>query len=343
MRHNKSVLSGCLGLDRASKQNQLWILKALLLAGALAVSGCNDVHLPMKSEQLASWFHGGFAGKKIVYWGNSTVSNAYQMFEDLGAQTGSYGLLRGLEYRSDMEQVESDGNGNVTVTLSAPVTYVRGQWVSLRFADPQLDNVYWAPSVKIESVQGNAFTYSLPNAPALGVTEAQGTVTGSILNFGNNGATLAAMLGGAPYPASLVCAEKPDLLIIRGPLINDVRLGLTDLEKATALERQMLDMFEKCVPHAAILLTTENSLLTTDTGQHWVQPNSDAQSYTNILHDAVMSMKGGYPNVDVIDVMAEVYGTTSPASSPLMANQLHPSAAGQNVEAGVLLRAIGSL
>lgn len=75
------------------------------------------------------------------------------------------------------------------------------------------------------------------------------------------------MLEDALYPASLVCEVKPDLLIIRGPLINDVRLGWTDLDKAKELEWETLALFHKCIPKAAILLTTENSLLTTDTGQ----------------------------------------------------------------------------
>ncbi len=319
-------------------------LRSAILLFALPVLGCSSLSLStVRPVALASWFRGGLAGKRIVYWGNSTVSNAYQMFIDLGMQTGRGGLLHGLEYRWDMRGVEADSRGNVTVTLAGPVTYSPGQWVSPRFANPEHDAEFWAPSVKITAVSGNTFTYSLRSAPESAFSSDQGQVTGSILNFGNNGATLAAMLADAPYSAQLVCETKPDLLIIRGPLINDVRLGTTDLSQAKSLEREALDYFHQCIPDTAILLTTENSLLTTDTGEHWVQPNSDAQEYTNILHDAVMAMDGIYPNVEIIDVMAEVYGTACPATSPLMANQLHPSAAGQDAEARVLLNAIGDL
>jgi len=322
-----------------------------LLACLLGAAGCTGTFMPPGSlpnpnsaGPLKSWFAGGIAGKKIVYWGNSTVSNAYQMFNDLGDQTASRGLLSGLEYRRDMEGVESDANGNVTVTLEAPVKYKAGQWVSPRFTDPLDNAIYWRPSVQIKSVHGNTFTYTLPRLGKTSYTKDNGQVTGSILNFGNNGATLRGMLAGdVLYPASLVCSEKPDLLIIRGPLINDVRLGRRNLSQAETLEKEALAQFRKCIPNAAILLTTENSLLTTDTGEHWVQPNANAQKYTNIMHDAVMAMKGIYANVEVLDVMAIVYGTNCPASSPLMSNQLHPSAKGQHKESGALLDVIGVL
>jgi len=295
------------------------------------------------SDPLASWFKGGIAGKKIVYWGNSTVSNALTMFYKLGKQTAPGGFLDGLEYRTDFEGVAADAQGNVTVTLSAPVIYELGQWVSVWFGNPEHVNTFWQPSVRISAISGNTFTYVLPGVPVTPYSKDWGYVTGSILNYGNSGAALAYLLAGdAPFPIAAVCEAKPDLLIIRGPLINDVRLGQTDLEQAIALEKSALDHFQACIPNASILLTTENSLLTTDTGQHWVQPNADAQLDTNIMHDAVMAMDGLYPNVRVLDVMALVYGLTCPASSPLMVNQLHPSAVGQEAEASVLLGVIGS-
>jgi hypothetical protein len=134
------------------------LLAAIALIAAFAAAGCNSVTLPASSKQLASWFHGGFAGKKIVYWGNSTVSNAYQMFIDLGEETQSGGALEGLEYRWDMQGVET-GDGSVTVTLSSPVEYKVGQWVSIRFSNAAHTDTFGLPSVQIESVQGNSFTY----------------------------------------------------------------------------------------------------------------------------------------------------------------------------------------
>jgi lysophospholipase L1-like esterase len=89
-------------------------------------------------------------------------------------------------------------------------------------------------------------------------------------------------------------------------------------------------------------LTTENSLLASDVGgSGWVKPNSAAQAYTNIMHDAVMSFAGKYPNVEVFDLMAAEYGQIVKLTSPLMADQLHPNALGQTTEADLIAALIG--
>jgi hypothetical protein len=229
---------------------------------------------------LAHWLVNGLAGKKLVVWGNSTVSNAVYFFYRLATYCKPGQPLDGLG--------------------CSPVTY---------------DDV------------------EIPR------------ILGSIYNYGNNGASLAGLLNGSgPYPIDAVCTAKPDLLIMRGPLINDVRLGQCDLGCATVRVQQALERLEQCTPDSSILLTTENSLLTTDPGNfHWVQPATAAaaQTYTDILHDAVMAMSGKYPNVLVYDVMAEEYGTVAPPTSTLMPNQLHPGATGQQAEADLLVQIIG--
>ena len=293
-------------------------------------------------QPLASWFRGGFAGKKIVVWGNSTVSNAIFFFDELCRQTAAGGALAGIECRTDLRGVQADRDETVTVTLAAPVAYRVGQWVSPRFNNPQNQSHFWAPSVQVSAVSGSSFSYKRRGAPATPFTPDSGRVSGAILDFGSKGAALSVLLNTTgPFSATGVCNLAPDLLIVRGPLINDVRLGQVDLAKAELLEKKALDQFASCAPSTAILLTTENSLLTSDTGQHWVQPNGSAQQYTDILHDAVISMTGKYPNVQVVDVMTAVYGRACPPSSPLMANQLHPNAAGQTKEAQFLLGVIG--
>jgi hypothetical protein len=213
---------------------------------------------------LSRWYQGGFDGKKVVVWGNSTVSNALYFFQQFDSFTRAGGPLAGLN-----------------------------------------------PS--------------------------------NVLNFGNNGASLAALLAGqGPHPIEAVIAAQPDLLIMRGPLINDVRLGQTDLAQAEQLLIDALDRITAGSPNTDILLTTENSLLTTDVdGYHYVQPNSAAQPYTDILHDAVLAMSGRYPHVAVYDIMALEYGTTCQPSSPLMANQLHPNQAGQTEEADLDVKVVG--
>lgn len=145
-------------------------------------SGTAELRIPLKGP-LAAWFQGGIAGKRIVYWGNSTVSNAYQVFIDLGEQTKSGGELSGLEYRWDMAGVQSDGDGNVTITLQSPVSYKVGQWVSFRFSEAQNADVFWKPSVQITAVDGNSFTYRLPVPARLasGAIPGKSQVASSIL------------------------------------------------------------------------------------------------------------------------------------------------------------------
>ena len=346
-----SVPSGCGSLSASSGTSVVFTapvfseLSAACTVTVTAVSSADNTKsasIPITVNLLSTWFNGGIAGKKIIYWGNSTVSNNFQLFKSLGANTVPGGALDGIEFRTDLLGVQCDANANVTVTLSGPPKYQVGQWVSIWFGTPNNIYAFWLPSVQVSAVSGNTFSYVRTGAPQTNFTRDSGYVTGSILNFGNNGAQLAAMLaGGVPYPIQLVCQEQPDLLIIRGPLINDVRLGYTGLAQATNLERAAMQTLQACSPGTAILLTTENSLLSTDTGQHWVQPNSDSQEYTNIMHDAVKAMNEQFSNVEVLDIMSLIYGTTVQASSPFMFNQLHESDAGAKLEIQAVVQVIG--
>ena len=55
-------------------------------------------------------------------------------------------------------------------------------------------------------------------------------------------------------------------------------------------------------------------------------PAGLAQIYTTALRQIYLSFVGKYPNVDVMDTMTDrLFGSLAIASSPLMANQLHPS------------------
>lgn len=210
-------------------------------------------------------------------------------------------------------------------------------WFSGGFADKTV--VVWG-----NSTVSNAIYYfdqlRLHSGPG-GALE--GLDPDNVLNYGNNGASLRALLSGlGPYPINTVIAAHPDLLIIRAPLINDVRLGLTTFDQAREMLVNALEWVRAESPQTEILLTTENSLLTTDAyGYGWVQPNSAAQRYTEIMHDAVMAMDGRYPNVEVFDVMALEYGINCAATSLLMADQLHPNELGQRQEADLIVSIIG--
>lgn len=253
---------------------RLALRTALLLTG-LALAACNAEEMETPAGDppptdtpatvpLAAWFEGGFTGKRVVFWGNSTVSQAVYFFDQLRQHTLAGGALEGL-------------------------------------------------------------------------------AASAILNYGSNGASLAALLNNqGAYPVAAVIAARPELLVIRGPLINDVRLGATSLAGAEQLLRTALERIRAGSPGTAILLTTENSLLTTDVnGSGYVQPSDAAQRYTDILRGAVIAMKGQYPNVEVADIMYLEYGTVSPLQSPLMYDQLHPSEMGQRMEADIIANLIG--
>jgi lysophospholipase L1-like esterase len=234
------------------------------LAALLFIAACDGEVVQVPAAPLATWLNGSYAGKTVVVWGNSTVSNAVYFFDQLRVRTAQGEVLDGLN----------------------------------------------------------------PNR---------------ILNYGNNGASLAALLEGqGPFPLDAVILAQPDLLIMRGPLINDVRLGGVDLETARARLRSALERILAASPGTTILLTTENSLLSTDPGGFgWVQPTNAAQAYTDILREAVMSLRDVYPRVAVLDLMTPLYGTVAVDSSPWMLNQLHPNEAGQRREADLVAQVIG--
>jgi lysophospholipase L1-like esterase len=284
--------SGSCPDQRIPRALPLFLLTLPIILAVLAwighqVASARPIEPPAAAGAWERWYWGGFAGKKVVIWGNSTVSHANLFLTELAAQAASGGELEGL------------------VTA------------------PRVDNTSAA------EVRHNGLIHAY----------------GDIVNYGNSGATLRQMLDGGGdiyYRVDDVIAARPDLLIIRGPLINDVRVGTTNRAEATALLAATLDKITVALPHTAILLVTENSLLSTDLGgYHFVQPNSAAQPYTNIMHDAVMAMAGRYPQVKVFDLMAAEYGLQCLPRSTLMHDQLHPSSEGQEQEAKLIARIIG--
>lgn len=165
---------------------------------------------------------------------------------------------------------------------------------------------------------------------------------GPILNFGENGASLAAFLSDiVGYGISATIAEQADLYVISYG-INDVRLGYTSEDQLVALLVDAVDRIRAGAPNADIVLRVPNSLLTTDVdGFGFVQPNSNAQTYSTILHNAYLRLLNRWPNVVVFDAQEVVFGTVSLPASPLMINQLHPSSAGYTALAKALVYVIG--
>ncbi len=218
---------------------------------------------------LSNFFNGSVAGKTVVYFGNSTVWNAINWFSTILTQaTVPGGVFGGMGVHSDVSSVTADANGNVTVTLNSPSTdIVIGKYVTLETVSGAFN---CDGSGIVTGTATNQFTFSIANDSScinLSNVASTGYVSQQILNFGNNGSTLAVMLANtSPTSTGIggVCAIKPDLLIIRGPLINDVRTGATSQVQATALERQMLDLIRSCSPNTDIFLKTENPLLATN-------------------------------------------------------------------------------
>ena len=106
--------------------------------------------------------------------------------------------------------------------------------------------------------------YGLPVTPVIYDSNSWVVRAGNIYNEGHNGYDLGTMLTNG-YLDTLI-ARKYDMIIIKGPLINDVRLGMVGIDSARILVGKMLTRINTALPNTPILLQTENSLITTDPG-----------------------------------------------------------------------------
>jgi hypothetical protein len=93
-----------------------------------------------------------------------------------------------------------------------------------------------------------------------------------------------------------------------------------------------VDWCRAILPNADLLLRMPNPMLISNISSHnfvtdgsTVNPAGLAQVYSTAIRRIYLSFVGRYPNVDVLDVQAEVFGTRSVASHPLLVDQLHPS------------------
>jgi len=164
----------------------------------------------------------------------------------------------------------------------------------------------------------------------------------SILNYGENGASLAVFLAdGVVHGISTTIAAQADLYVISYG-INDVRLGQTTEAQLTSLLTSAVNRILAAVPKADIVLRMPNSFLSVDVGGYgFVRPIGNAPAYSTILRDAYMSLQNHWSNVAVLNTQDAVFGRGSPTSSVLMANQIHPSSAGYIALAQSLVDLIG--
>lgn len=150
-----------------------------------------------------------------------------------------------------------------------------------------------------------------------------------VINRGNDGKTAADWIAGSvPNPPATCYADAADLYIVSFGL-NDVRNGACDEPTLKSRLTTIVNMLRTNVPGCSVILRMPNSMLSTDpTSTGWVNPLSSAQTYTNIMRGAYLDLIGTWADVAVWDAMDEVFGTTCPATSALMADILHPSIAG---------------
>ena len=164
----------------------------------------------------------------------------------------------------------------------------------------------------------------------------------SILNFGENGASLQAFLSDrVAHGITATIAESADLYVLSYG-INDVRLGQTTEDQLMGLLKNAVNRIRAGAPNADIVLRMPNSLLSTDvSGYGYVQPNSNAQAYSTLLRNAYLRLENQWDNVVVLDTQDLIFGRDSRPVSFYMADQLHPSPTGYVLLAKVLVDVIG--
>ncbi len=271
---------------------------------------------------------------KVVFSGDSTSDaalNAGQIVRTLDALHTQPGeALTGMASTDYF----TDGVGNGTTTFtSAAASFTSADVGRVVHGTNNIPN-----ATKINSVT-NSTTVVLNNSVTAGSGQ-KFWVARHLIAGGNNGMDLATWFanpGGAyPYNRNQLVTDNPDLTVYSW-LINDMRtggLGLTEsaiFTAGTARLKALID-WHRANLTGDILLRIPNPFLTANVGGTNyitdgtnVNPAGLAQIYTNAMRRIYLGFVGKYPNVDVLDTHAEVFGTICAASHPLLADQLHPN------------------
>lgn len=168
-----------------------------------------------------------------------------------------------------------------------------------------------------------------------------GTLAGAMtLNYGDSGSTLAAFLTDTrEHGITPAIATQADLYVLSYGL-NDVREPLTTGQLRERIG-EAVERLGAGVPSADIVLRTPNPMLSQNTSYYsYLEPDESAQVYTDRIRAAYLELQQRWSNVLVWDAMAEIFGTQSLPRHPLMADQLHPNAAGEIALADGLARLI---
>ena len=273
------------------------------------------------------------ANYKQVHVGDSTSDGALNASIIVRRLLGLHTQPGEALYGVASADVFTDGVGNGTTTFTSATANFQTTDVGRIVHGKNIPN-----GTKIAS-RTNSTTVVLTNTATAG-TGLKFWIGRRIIAGGNNGMRLQdwfANPGGAyPYNRDQLAADSPDLTVYSW-LINDIRtggLGTTEAACVAAgipLLQTLIDWHRATLP-GDILLRMPNSLLTANVGAQnavtdgaTTNPAGQAQTYTTALRRIYNYFAGRYPNVDVLDTQAEVFGTVSAASSPLMTDQLHPS------------------
>ena len=296
---------------------------------------------------------GGTAGahKTIFIIGNSTVWNASAYFSEMCNRISSNQNLiqSGITPCTTGAAISGyqifDNAGHVEITFaSTPPAYAVGDAILSQPTNAGLaaglsgtgivtanPGVGGADTIDYTILASNA----LPSTTAF--TASTGVTTNSLANLGSNGATSGGILT-TDVPFVGTYSLPGDLVMVRGPIINDVRLGACNLACATANVSALYNAIVAAIPAKAdIGWKDENSLLTTDpTSSGYVSPLASSAAYTQILHDAVFAALSPVPSRPVVwDNMQLVYTKLGfeRATTTWMADILHPASLGQRAEA----------
>lgn len=164
----------------------------------------------------------------------------------------------------------------------------------------------------------------------------------TILNYGNNGATVDAfMADGVTYGITAAIAAAADVYVFCYG-INNVRLGS---DNATTLEPKIkaaIDALRAGVPTTCILLREPNTFLTTDpTSSGFVSPLGSAATYSGYLGTVYNNLANYRPDVVLLSTRRLVFNTT-PATSGMMQDIIHPNDTGYIATADVIAAALGA-
>jgi hypothetical protein len=309
------------------------------LVASTSLKATNDARYQRLPGPLGGWkakIATDPANAKVAFVGDSTSDpalNASMIFRRiLSLHTQQGEALHGV----GSADFYTDGVGNGTTTFtSATANFTTGD------VGRMMHGKGFPTGTKI-TARNSATSVTLSTTIPSGTSLPFWVGGRHVIGGGNNGETLSHWManpssGSLPYNRDKLVSDAPHLTVASW-LLNDVRqgaLGLTVdaiVAAGVTLLQSFVDWHRATLPTTDLLLRMPNPMLSANVGgSNYVtdgtniNPAGLAQIYSTALRRIYLHFLGLYPNVDVIDMQAEVFGTRSLTSHPLMTDQLHPS------------------